>query len=751
MLHPNRLLLVSLAFILIFSSCNPSPPVESPTAPTAPPIASTPTGEIPYGLISARRMLSHLEVLTNIQAYSGYRTAATLGEAEAFDYVAAQLERMAGLETMGLEIERQSFDVFITTEIHQAQVFFTGADGREVEVPASGLRGSRYRPWHAIYFDSDGSLGDLSSDPLSASGEPILIHSLLQLRQLDDLDVTGRILIADPTLFDALLGGSYDVNRTKLIEAIERGAAGLILLSRYSNAVDRSHGSFVNEGAFLQNLVPESKIPILALRLEDLTPAGIDSWTDMKALTTVRLLVDSDVIQSAPSGNLVARIPGKDTSQAVILTAHLDSPNTPGGFDDGSGSVILLEMAEVLNESGLQPDVDLYLVWNGSHENGIYGSAYFAETHGELLDRTLAELTIDCLGMPLKGNFSDITLYYNSFARFGNGSARWQNYLANRVSDRGIPIVLLDTHGLIADNSNFDTWNVPEADLMYFMGSDMAARGTYYTHYANHWHDSYETVDVVEQVSDILKQMASVTLTAAIQTGREAPKLRTVIASERRALFVGSHNQPASMMTSLRELGMALAMKGFDVDPLPYGRPVTPADLENAGIVVLLPTYDWPGDQDPGWSPAELEALEAYVDAGGLLVVTNSQYAHIMTLLGFEPNEDRLDLNGFLQPFGVAFQEATYSAAEAEAAAEHVLTDKAGTLLTYGDAGVTFTLKSGEVLYTSDGLPIVALIEHGENGGQLLVIGDLGLLIDNGNSGDNLQFLKNLAAFAQDR
>ena len=30
--------------------------------------------------------------------------------------------------------------------------------------------------------------------------------------------------------------------------------------------------------------------------------------------------------------------------------------------------------------------------------------------------------------------------------------------------------------------------------------------GTYYTHYANHWHDSYETVDVVKQVSPILSK-----------------------------------------------------------------------------------------------------------------------------------------------------------------------------------------------------------------------------------------------------
>ena len=659
-------------------------------------------------------MLTHLEVLTNIQAYSGFRTAATAGEAEAFDYVEEQLARMNGLQAMGLEIERQSFDVFITTEIHQAQVFLTGADGTEAEVPASGLRGSRYRTWHAIYFDTDGIIGDLESDPITASGEPILIHSLLQLRQLDEQDVNGRILVADTALFDMIVAGSYDTNRTELIDAIDRGAAGLILVSKYSNTVDQSHGSFVNEGGFLQNLVPEARIPILAVRLEDLAPAGIDSWKDMEDLTAARLLIDSDVIHSAPSGNLIARIPGKDSSQAVILTAHMDSSNTPGGFDDGSGTVILLEMAEVLNESRLQPDVDLYLVWNGSHENGIYGSAYFAETHGELLDRTLAELTIDCLGMPLTGNYSDITLDFNSFAHFGNGAARWQNYLSNRVSDMGIPIVLNDTHGLIADNSNFDTWNVPEADLIYFTATDMDTYGSYYTHYENHWHDVYETVDVVKQVSPILKQMATVALTAAIQTGREQPKLRTVSSSGKRALFVGSHNQPASMMTSLRELGMALAYKGFDVDPLPYGQPITPADLAGAGIVVLLPTYDWPGDQDPGWSQAELDVLKAYVDAGGLLVVTNSQYAHIMTLLGFEPNEDKLDLNGFLEPFGVAFQDATFTADEAEAAVTNALTEKADTLLTYGDAGVEFTLENGEVLYTSDGQPIVALVDVGD-------------------------------------
>ena len=325
---------------------------------------------------------------------------------------------MDGLQSMGLEIERQSFDVFITTEIHQAKLFLTGVDGQEVEVPASGLRGSRYRPWHAIYFDSDGTLGDLVSDPITASGEPVLIQSLLQLRQLDEQDVAGRILVADSALFDMIVAGSYDTNRTQLIDAIDRGrrrphpGEQIFQCDGSKPWLIRQRGRFPAE-------------PGARARASPSWPSGSRTWP-RPASTAGRTwkpsdrrapAVDSDVIHSAPSGNLIARIPGKDSSQAVILTAHLDSPNTPGGFDDGSGSVILLEMAEVLNESGLQPDVDLYLVWNGSHENGIYGSAYFAETHGELLDRTLAELTIDCLGMPLSGNYSDITLDFNSFAR----------------------------------------------------------------------------------------------------------------------------------------------------------------------------------------------------------------------------------------------------------------------------------------------------------------------------------------------
>jgi hypothetical protein len=768
MIRNNRTLSIFIVLLLILSGCRqPSPRSASTGALTTVPGAATeallPTSDIPYELISAERMLTHLEYLTNIQAYSGFRTAGTTGEVESFDYIAAKLERLDGLKAMGLQIERQSFEVYVSTEIHSAELFLTGADGVEVEVPVSALRGSRYNLENSLYFDTDGRFEDLQNDPMTSGGlaaldgnagkqyAALFIQTTLQLKKLSAEDVQDRILFADASLFDAVNTAAYETNRTELNNAIDQGAAGVVLVSKYSNNNGENHGSFVNEGYYFQNMPPTRRIPILAVRLEDLAPAGITGWDSLEAVASARMLVDSDVLSPAPSGNLVVRIPGLNPDKAMIVSAHIDSPNTPGGFDDGSGTVILLELAEVLNESGLQPTTDLWLVWHGSHENGLYGSAWFAATHAELLDRTLAVLNVDCLGLPLEETNADIILDYSSHGMFGDDSAPWQEFLQAEAARLGIDTVLNDEPGMIADNSNFDTYGIPEIDLIYFDPQDLEQYGNTFIHYSNHWHDSYETVDLVRSVSDVLVNMAKVALMGAIETGRESATWRDLSQDKPRALFVASHTAPPSMVTSLRELGMALSTVGFDVDALPYGTPVTAVELENANIVVLLPTYDYPSAADESWSEAELAALTQYINNGGLLVVTNSEIAHIMTVPAHDFNEDILDINDLLIPLGITFNESDENPERAKLAISHALTKDAVTLLTYGDAGVTFSLEEGEVLYTSNSRPMVALVDVGGKGGQVLVIGDLAILIDNGRGEGNLQFLINIAKYAMDR
>jgi hypothetical protein len=65
--------------------------------------------------------------------------------------------------------------------------------------------------------------------------------------------------------------------------------------------------------------------------------------------------------------------------------------------------------------------------------------------------------------------------------------------------------------------------------------------------------------------------------------------------------------------------------------------------------------------------------------------------------------------------------------------------------------GLLFELGEGEVLAYQDGEPIVALIEHGGNGGQVLVLADVGLLgMGYGRQG-NVAFWRNLGAYASSR
>ncbi len=107
MYHPLLLLIIA---VLLAASAGVRPLLRSAAAsPGSFPV-------VPSDLVSRDRPFATLQDLTLIQPYSGWRSAATQGEAEAFDYVADRLGRLAALRDWGLELERQSFEVFMSTE-----------------------------------------------------------------------------------------------------------------------------------------------------------------------------------------------------------------------------------------------------------------------------------------------------------------------------------------------------------------------------------------------------------------------------------------------------------------------------------------------------------------------------------------------------------------------------------------------------------------------------------------------------------
>ncbi len=733
---------------LIASGCNsgePLPtdfplPTTTQTAPTTTPTAQTIELPFPYSLVSQEWAFAYMEDLTTLQAYSGWRNSATEGESEALDYVASTLSEFSHLQNLGLELEHQSFHVFLATEIWESRLFLSG-DGQEVEVPANAVSGHRLNLQQALRFDSDGNLNDTDRDPVEVTGSALLLRTANDVRNLAQEDAEGRIIFLDFGVIDPLTF-EPGVSAELVSALIKKQVAGIVLV------VAGGYGESAQDGTFLEDTGMTEAIPMLNVRLEDLAPAGIISWEDLGRIKSARLIWDTDVFSPGQSGNLVARIPGADSSRAVILGTHIDSANTPGAGDNALNCAVLLEMARVLDESQIQPPVDIYLVWFGSEELGFNGSLHFVNTHQELLDHTLAAFLMDSFTAWEPGP-TILAMQEASHERFGNPSMPFSDYLSQRAEDYGIPIeTTLDSEFFSSDDGPFYGF-VPH--VRFAFGNQAIGE---------RFHSPYDTLDSVQDQGGVMEQITAMALIAALETPLDVPNLQVTPEADRRALIVATHTEALQMTPALLiHLDRALAWEGFDVDVIPYGQPLSAADLADVDLVVAMPVVDYPSiDGDPTlydeqWHPDEIELLVNYVEQGGFLVLTNSANRLFFGRI-VDTNEDWEDANALAAPFGITYKGENFRTIRAFVNGTHPITGDLFDLVLAPDNGMPLIMQGGEVLADAQGQAAVGLVDYGNVGGQVLALSDLQLLdLYNPRSSDrdNLDFLRNLTRYIRER
>ena len=397
--------------------------------------------------------------------------------------------------------------------------------------------------------------------------------------------------------------------------------------------------------------------------------------------------------------------------------------------------------------------MDLYLCWFGSHERGLYGSTNFLASHPELLDRTVAMLETDCLTRPLDGIEGHLYAETWPYGRFGDPSLTWPDAVSQTAGRRGIDVRPFAVYGVVSDNSGFSAYDVPNANFIFMNPYQMSE-----VHYDGHLHDPYDTVELAREQGATLESMARVVLTAALDAGHGTASLRVTPQPDRRALFVASHTEAPHMTpAALTDLSMALAWEGLDVDTVPYGSPVVASDLADAAMVVALPVHDYPSEAgdvsryDEAWSADEVATLEAYALDGGLLVIVNTRNRLRFSNQVLEPNEDWPDANDLAGRFGVTFVDGTMASATATRNVSHPLMEGVPSLRVVVNNSVRFTLAGGQVLARIGSEPVVALVNVGTRGGQVLVLGDLGLLGSDVSGPANLAFWRNLARYAHTR
>jgi aminopeptidase YwaD len=227
---------------------------------------------------------------------------------------------------------------------------------------------------------------------------------------LQKLEPGGKVRAGAAVL---LPSGAVDAKtgRPAIAEAIERGAA--IVLAPADPQMKPQWSSL---GA---------RIPALAAFLAAFGEAPTEGrptvvLLDADAARVVgalpdgaRVRVEGELkpLERGATRNVVARLPGSDAkraAEAVLLSAHIDHLGVGepvegdaiynGANDDASGVAAVLELARAL-AGGPRPKRTVLFALFGSEEQGGYGAAYFREQPPVPLDRIVANVEFEEIGL----------------------------------------------------------------------------------------------------------------------------------------------------------------------------------------------------------------------------------------------------------------------------------------------------------------------------------------------------------------
>ena len=140
--------------------------------------------------------------------------------------------------------------------------------------------------------------------------------------------------------------------------------------------------------------------PIPALGIAGRTAGWITRLLARGNTVRVRVTLLADRV-STTAHNVVAEIPGRNPEEVILLGAHLDSWDlAQGAGDNGTGTLVLWQVARTLVEQGLRPLRTLRFVSFTGEELGLLGSREWVRRHGDELGSIRAMINLDMVGEP---------------------------------------------------------------------------------------------------------------------------------------------------------------------------------------------------------------------------------------------------------------------------------------------------------------------------------------------------------------
>lgn len=260
-----------------------------------------------------------------------------------------------------------------------------------------------------------------TSDSGKVSGEVVYVGYGITAPELgyddyEDVDVEGKIILMEP---EAPLNPGddpeefkkwepYSRHQYKLKNAAEHGAAGMIY--NYG-PIANPNNAFI-EG-FIHSHVGDTVVnDLFAGTGNDYenTIASIKKELKPQSFNTGKTITIENHTKHDPHGvgsNVVGFIEGEDPvlkDEAIIISAHLDHVGychemVPGANDNASGVSVLMGVAKALSQSEISLKRSVVFLAFGAEEQGLVGSKVYIENPAFPLEKTIALLNLDGVGV----------------------------------------------------------------------------------------------------------------------------------------------------------------------------------------------------------------------------------------------------------------------------------------------------------------------------------------------------------------
>ena len=319
------------------------------------------------------------------------RMGGSAEELRCAEYIKAQCENLgmkAGLESFAVDM----------ADIQQAELL---ADG--VSIPCKGYLNAGSGEVEAPFYYLP------STDPYSLSlckGKIVMIDSYLGYWIYQDL--------------------------------LENGAVGFITYDGNVNYIDRD----IDQRELRAHVHKGNKIPGVNINAKDavkLVENGVK---------TAKIVLKQEEYEGK-SHNVILNLPG-ESKDTIVFTAHYDSTSlSQGAYDNMSGSVGLLGIAEYFLNHPHR--CSLRFIWCGSEERGLLGSKAYCADHEDDLKDVVLNINLDMIGCTM-GKFiaccttEEKLIHYISYlgSELGWGIAVRQDVYSSDstpFADKGVPAV----------------------------------------------------------------------------------------------------------------------------------------------------------------------------------------------------------------------------------------------------------------------------------------------------------------------